>query len=430
MKRLLMLAGVAGMLLFFTVGCNFPNVSSPNGSEGDTSTALSHAAGDTDPVPGIDTMTTANRSSGGDTASSQEFRGVWLTYTELNKMFEGRSVEQAKQSLDKVMDNAKSYGLNAVIFHVRAKSDAYYPSTVFDAAASVKTLIGEGFDPLAYAVEAAHSRGLQLHAWINPYRVGTDSGYAKSKDIFSVNGTYYYDPASLDVQALILRGIQEIVDNYAVDGIQFDDYFYPANTDVIPASAPAAFESDEYAAYQKQGGVFSIADWRRSQVDALIASACQKVHTRNGCVFGVSPRASVSQSYSLLYADVENWTENAGYVDYICPQIYFGFENTASPFDKEMAAWAAMKRSSSVKLYIGLALYKTGWQNDEYAGNGKQEWAQHGDIIKRSVELIRTQKACAGMIFYSYTSFNPGIREVGFSQSIAEQEVNNLLAIL
>lgn len=435
MKRFLSLISAAGILLILSGGCSFlkntasespPGESVPNIS---TSSA-SGASGGGSPVPGIDTMTTAARPGGGDSSSNQEFRGVWLTYAELNKMFEGRSVEQAKYSIDKVMDNAKSYGMNAVIFHARAKSDAYYPSTVFNEAASVKTLISEGFDPLAYAVDAAHSRGLQLHAWINPYRVGTDAGCAKSKDIFSVNGTYYYNPASLDVQGLILRGIQEIVNNYAVDGVQFDDYFYPPDTGVIPVSSPASFENDEYADYQKQGGTLSIADWRRSQVDALIASACQKVHTRSGCVFGVSPRASVSQSYSQLYADVENWTEHSGYVDYICPQIYFGFENTSSPFDKELAAWAAMKRSSSVKLYIGLGLYKTGWQSDEYAGNGKQEWAEHGDIIKRSVELIRTQKACSGMIFYSYTSFSPDSREVSFSQSIAQQEVNNLLSVL
>lgn len=434
MKRFLSLISAAGMLIILSGGCSFLKnaASEPPSGDSVSNTSMNGAStsGDGSPVPGIDTMTTAPRSKDGDSSSNQEFRGVWLTYTELNKMFEGRSVEQAKYSIDKVMDNAKSYGMNAVIFHVRAKSDAYYPSSVFNAAASVKTLISEGFDPLAYAVDAAHSRGMQLHAWINPYRVGTDTGYAKSKDIFSVNGTYYYNPASLDVQGLILRGIQEIVNNYAVDGVQFDDYFYPPDTDVIPVSSPASFENSEYADYQKQGGTLSIADWRRSQVDALIASACRKVHTRSGCVFGVSPRASVSQSYSQIYADVENWTENSGYVDYICPQIYFGFENSSSPFDKELAAWAAMKRSSSVKLYIGLGLYKTGWQNDEYAGSGRQEWSEHGDIIKRSVELIRTQKACSGMIFYSYTSFNPSSREVGFSQSIAEQEINNLLAIL
>ena len=100
-----------------------------------------------------------------------EFRGVWVSYIELNSMFKNKTAAQAKQSIDGMMDNCLSFGMNAVIFHVRANSDAYYQSKLFQPAASVTSLLNSGFDPLSYAVQAAHARGLELHAWVNPYRI-------------------------------------------------------------------------------------------------------------------------------------------------------------------------------------------------------------------------------------------------------------------
>lgn len=399
-------------LLMTTAGCRFSMGTSSSPSSEETSS---------DAAPDV---------SGSSGLPDGEMRGVWLSFGELSRLIQGKSVEDAKSALDAMMDRVKSLKLNTIIFHVRANSDAYYKSSVFNPAASVANLLNEGFDPLAYAVDAAHSRGLKLQAWVNPYRIGDKKENAKSNDIFSVNGTYYYDPASLDVQSLIMKGVAEIVDNYAVDGIQFDDYFYPSDTSAIPPSSPASFESGAYTAYQSGGGTLSVADWRRANVDALIAGTCLKVHARKGCVFGVSPRASVSQSFSQLYADVEQWMLVPGYVDYICPQIYYGFENTASPFDQSLAAWAVMKRDPSVKLYIGLGLYKTGWYEDSYAGDGKAEWSKHDDIMQRSVQLIRAQKACGGMMFYNYSGFDETIREKGYDKDVAKREIDHLLSVL
>ncbi len=381
----------------------------------------------------------ASLSSGdGSQSPEEEFRGVWLSYIELNALLKDKNADQAKEALDGVMEQAASYGLNAVVFHVRAMSDAYYQSELFPPAAAAKPLLDSGFDPLAYAVEAAHARGLQLHAWVNPYRIGTNKENAGCNDIFSVDtgGTlyYYYNPASEAARTLILQGVEEIVTRYAVDGVQFDDYFYPSNTSAIPPDSPAAFEKAGYAAYTAAGGTLGVSDWRRAQVDVLVADTYQKVHQREGCIFGISPDYNVEKNYSTLYADITAWIAAPGFVDYICPQIYFGFENSAAPFDRAVDTWAAYPRHSSVRLYVGLGLYKTGVSPDAYAGQGKEEWVGCSDIMKRSVECLRGHETVGGMIFYSFSSFTAETRSPSSGQTyqaeIGRKEVENLLPLL
>lgn len=353
-----------------------------------------------------------------------ELRGVWVSYMELNSLLSGRTAEEARAALDGLLDNCVSWHLNAVFFHVRANSDAYYASELFAPSPSAAPLLEEGFDPLAYAVEGAHERGLQLHAWINPYRVGTDESYKRSDAVFAYAGRYYYIPSSLEVQKLILDGVREIVDRYEVDGVQYDDYFYPSGG--VPAEEPADFEREAFAA----SGMKEVGDWRRTQVDALVRATREAVHRREGCVFGISPAASLTSNYSVLYADTAKWAAEAGYVDYLCPQLYFGFENSANPFDKALENWTSLQRDPSVQLYIGLALYKAGIADDAYAGEGRAEWSQNSDILQRSAERVRS--AGLGMVFFSYRHFDPdGAGELsGAALDTARAEVQNLLPVL
>lgn len=411
------LAALAACLALLAGGCgplSRPESTSPPASGGEE-------------APGTDAAETA-----------EEFRGVWISYIELNALLKGKTAGQAAQALDDVMENAASYGMNTVIFHARAMSDAYYKSALFPPADAAKALFEGGFDPLAYAVEAAHRQGLKIHAWVNPYRIGAKKENAGCTDIFSVDsgGTpyYYYNPASKEAQSLILQGVEEIVAGYAVDGVQFDDYFYPADTTAIPPDSPAEFEEPAYEEYTSAGGGLAVADWRRAQVDVLVAGAYRKVHAREGCVFGISPDANVSKNYTTLYADIAGWIACPGYVDYICPQIYFGFENSAAPFDQAVADWAAYSRHDSVQLYVGLGIYKTGISPDAYAGQGKEEWVEHSDIMKRSVECLRGQPEVDGMIFYSYSSFTAQTRSPAAGQAYdpetGQKEVENLLPLL
>ena len=365
--------------------------------------------------------------------SSGEFRGAWVSYIELSDMFiKCGTPQQGKVAIDDLMDRLANAGMNAVFFHVRANSDAYYNSSIFKAAAVVEKLLDAGFDPLAYAVEAAHRRGLQLHAWLNPYRVGKDAAYiAKNTATFQDgNGRHYYIPTSAAAQRLILDGVRELLDTYAIDGIQYDDYFYPA--DLLGEETVYSFESADYAAYTAAGGSLSVGDWRRAGVDALIAGT-HTLTKAKGKVFGVSPGHNAQRNHDSMFANTQKWLAQEGYVDYLCPQIYFGFQHSTASFDTVTDTWLGYERHPSVKLYVGLGIYKIGLKSDPHAGNGKTEWRDNSDILKRSVLYLR-QAGIDGMGFYSSSFFDPayavGIFKTDHDLAVAENEINNLLSIL
>lgn len=334
--------------------------------------------------------------------SPTEWRGVWVSYLELDSLLRGVDAVTAAARLDTVMDTCRARGMNTVIFHVRAHSDAYYPSAIYPPADAVEALLCEGFDPLGYAIEAAHARGLTLHAWINPYRIGNTADNAVSDDAFLYDGIYYYNPAADSVRRAVLDGIRELL-AYDVDGVHFDDYFYPTGL----GENAATFES------VPEG--MTAADWRRTQVDALV-SAVSGLTRRAGKAFGISPVGLPQKARDEHYADVARWMATAGYIDYICPQIYYGFEHEQHPFDATLATWAAMPRADSVALYIGLALYKGGLADDTYAGGGRQEWARRDDIIARQVTAVRT--VADGFALFRYAHLAADSDEVNYLISI------------
>ncbi len=368
-------------------------------------------------------------------STPQEMRAAWVSYIEINELLKScNTSEKAKQAIDKLMSRLAQCNLNTVFFHIRANSDAYYPSEIFRPAYIVKSLLEKGFDPVAYAVEAAHKNRLQFHAWINPYRIGTNKDYAVSgvptfsKTLNNVT-RYYYVPTSSATQKLVLDGVREVLSRYAVDGIQYDDYFYPENT--MQTSTAHDFESADYTAYLQSGGSLSVANWRRAAVDSLVSSTYIAVK-KAGRIFGISPAGNAQHTYDNLYADCFKWLSQSGYVDYLCPQLYTGFEHQGSPFDKMVEKWLSYPRHPSVKLYVGIATYKAGLKNDAYAGTGKTEWANNTDILKRQVLYLRS-KNIAGIALYSYSYLFPD-EKVGLTAenilSVAQKEAQNLLSVL
>ena len=364
--------------------------------------------------------------------AGKEMRGTWVSYIELSDILQRCTTPaQARKALDDMMASLASYKINTVFFHVRANSDAYYNSKLFEPAAAVKHLLKAGFDPLAYAITAAHQNGIRLHAWVNPYRVGKQTAYLVDgvPTMTDADGRYYYVPTSTAAQTMILNGIRELLDNYDIDGIQYDDYFYPDS--LLKETAVYAFESADYEAYKQGGGALSVGDWRRAGVDMLIAGT-HTLTAAAGVVFGVSPAVNADNTYKALYADCRKWLSTPGYVDYLCPQVYTGFEHGSSAFDKMVNTWLGYQRHASVKLYFGLALYKIGLKSDTWAGVGKTEWVDHSDVMKRSVQYLRDNHI-GGMAFYSYSYFKPS-EKAGLSSSadvtVAEREIENLLAIL
>ncbi len=332
-------------------------------------------------------------------------RGFWLPYMEIENLYRSGNVATVKAAIDACFDDCVARGANTVYYHVRANSDAYYNSALFDEGYSTTTLINQGFDPFAYAVSQAHAKGLKIEAWVNPYRIGANASYAESEDIFLYNGKYYYIPSSADAQKLVVDGIKELVNNYAIDGVHFDDYFYPDGA--ADAETVAEFEAADYAAYQSKGGKLAVADWRRSVVNDLIAAVYKACHARKGCVFGVSPACDMEGNYTDKYADAAAWAKTPGYIDYLMPQLYVGFKHIHMPFDKMIQKWDALERHSGVKMVAGLGLYKTGLYYDQWAGaEGSTEWMEDSTIMMRQIALTE-EMGWYGIGLYSHLSINP-----------------------
>lgn len=368
--------------------------------------------------------------------STQEVRAVWISYLEMNTMLKGKSKSQFEKNISAAFDNISAYGLNTVIVQVRPFADALYDSDYFPWSHTITGTEGvdPGFDPLEIMVEEAKARGLRIEAWINPYRIRANGNtnelssdnmatkWKKSQNgaVITYNGVTSYNPASKTARDLIVNGAVEIVEKYGVDGIHIDDYFYP--------SSDEKFDKASYTAYKNSGGTLNLQDWRRSNVEKLLRSMYSAIKEADeDAVFGISPQSSVYNNYNVQYLDVEKIASRSGYCDYICPQIYFGYNNAAQPYKETLDQWSKIVEGSPVKLYIGVAGYKIGTA-DSWAGNsGKTEWQKNTDLMSRMVTDARDSSNYKGFVLYRYDSiFRP---ESGVKKSV-EKENKNLKKIL
>ena len=377
----------------------------------------------------------ASGSSGGLSAleSSEapdgEYRAVWFSYLDLADILTGKGETEFAESINDEFQNCAEMGLNTVIVQVRPYSDALYPSKLFPYSKYAAGKQGQdpGFDPLKIMVEAAHQKGLKIEAWINPYRISSAADSApcaenpgakwfadsatKGDWVVQVGEGLYYNPAIPQVQDLIVSGVEEILQNYAVDGIHFDDYFYPSGAD-------DSFDAAAYRRYRDGGGQLSLGDFRRANVDALVQRVYQAVKAKNpALVFGISPQGNVDNCYRSMYADVKKWASQPGYVDYIAPQIYWGYSHpqASARYDVKISEWNSYCKEPSVKLYIGLAAYRMG---DEATG-----FSQNGDDMARMVADARKKSAYRGFILFRYQNLTDG-------GEVAQKEVGNLKALL
>lgn len=374
-------------------------------------------------------------------APEGELQGVWVSYLDWNKW--PKDYSGFKQTVDATMDTAVSNGLNTVFVQVRPDGDAMYPSKYFPWSkfASGKQGKDPGYDPLAYIIEAAHSRGLQMHAWINPFRItgylnrysdlssdnpaimwANDSIQTNDRWVLLHEGEYYYNPAIWQVRQRIIDGVKEIVENYNVDGIHFDDYFYPRVNDSNPQ---LHFDKPEYDA---SGSTLSIANWRRDNVNQVVRGVYSAVKTiKPEVVFGISPEGYLANMRSDVrgFADIDTWMTKPGYIDYIMPQIYWGFEAKSKngqpaphAFSNCLQEWINLRKKGNVTLYVGLALYKTGTTNAD--GNEVPEWSRYNDIMKRQVLEGRKSGQVMGYSLYDFSSL---------TREAAAEEIRNVSAL-
>lgn len=368
---------------------------------------------------------------------AEEIRAMWISYKEWETMdfsSEAAFTEQAAQ----LMANSAELGMNRVLVQVRPFADAIYPSELFPWSDLCTGTQGQdpGYDPLAILVEQAHSAGLAIEAWVNPYRVRLNASYpagelaadnpaiAHPEWAKEVNGGIYLDPANPDVQAYIADGVQEILDNYAVDGIHFDDYFYPTTEE--------SFDEAEYAA---SGTDLSLADWRRENVNSLVSLVYRTVKESSPtAVFGISPQGNPDNNYNGQYSDVGLWMSTPGYLDYVMPQIYWGFGYTLKSgsdrfaFENIVAEWAAMPRADSVALCAGLGAYRIGDGDGGSNENSTSQW-QTGCNLASQVEGLRGA-GLDGYALYRYASLfdNAAWSDLAAQECEALRQVNETQA--
>lgn len=332
-------------------------------------------------------------------------KSVFLTYYELSDMLIGKSETDFKLKISDTFEKLSKKGFNRVTVHVRPYADAMYISEYFPSSYYCTGKQGSpmSFDPLKIMTEYAHKYGMSIEAWVNPYRVSSSTDFSKLSDdniakkwrntdkLIVIKSGIYFNPAEPKVTELIVNGVKEIVVNYDIDSICFDDYFYPTDDKEI--------DSSYYKKYKKKGDM-KLADWRRRNINNMVKSVYKAVKAIDSNVtFGISPACNIDNNYNKLYADVKEWCTHEGYVDYICPQIYFGFKNENQPFMKSVKSWCYI---SKVTLYVALPLYKSG-EYDKYAGElGKNEFKDNDNIVSRQIAYISKLDEVKGYYIFSY----------------------------
>lgn len=350
----------------------------------------------TSPEPHIPAVTPSPTPTTGDGSLS----GVWVPYLSLATT--EHTQEAFENNFKTIANTARDKGLSALFVHVRAFCDAFYPSELYPWSHLLTGTQGQdpGFDPLAFMVDYTHSLGMEFHAWVNPLRVCTGEtpsqlsqdnpyqalGQSENYYFMEWEGAVYLNPAYPYVRTLVAQGAAEIAEKYPVDGIHFDDYFYPAQD--------PSLDADAYGLYcETVEEPLSLFEWRTANISAMVAEVYDRVKAaRPEASFGISPQGNLENDANMG-ADVAAWCALPGYLDYICPQLYYGFEDPALPYSQALDQWQSLTRREGLKLYVGLALYKAG---DPEQG---ADWMDEG-VIARQIEAAQAVP-CDGVVLYS-----------------------------
>jgi uncharacterized lipoprotein YddW (UPF0748 family) len=346
-----------------------------------------------------------------------EFRAVWIaTVDNIDwPSKKGLPVDSQKAEFIRLLDLHKSNGMNAVIMQIRPATDAFYPSPYEPWSEWLSGIQGKPpspyYDPLEFMITETHKRGMEFHAWCNPYRADFSIGKASIAPshitrihpgwFLDYGGKKYFDPGNKEAQAFVVEVIRDITERYAVDAIHFDDYFYPYRV--------ANAEFPDSISYQQHSNGLPKDDWRRSNVDSVIVALSRMIkQTKPWVKFGISPfgvwrnsskdplgsATNAGQTnYDDLYADILLWLRN-GWIDYVAPQLYWEFGHKAAPYEVLIDWWS--KHTYGKHCYIGLGIYRAG-SNDAW---------KDSTLIPRQIELLRNTPNMQGMIFFSSKTFN------------------------
>jgi uncharacterized lipoprotein YddW (UPF0748 family) len=347
-----------------------------------------------------------------------EFRGVWVATVENIDFPSSRnlSTQQQKDQFIKLLEMHKRNGMNALIVQIRPASDAFYPSQYEPWSEYLTGKQGQPpspyYDPLEFMITETHKRGMEFHAWMNPYRAEFRVGKSSISPnhitklhpewFITYGNTKYFDPGNKDAQAFVVNVVRDVVRRYDVDAIHFDDYFYPYKI--------AGKDFNDAASYKKYGNGLSLDDWRRSNVDSIIVHLSKAIKEENPyCQFGISPfgvwrnidkdpegsntKAGVT-NYDDLYADILLWLKMK-WIDYVVPQLYWEVSQKVVGF-KVLTDWWA-RHTYGRQLYIGQGIYRA-LEAKSYAWKNKLE-------LPDQIQFLRKYPQVQGSVFFSSATF-------------------------
>ena len=338
--------------------------------------------------------------------NTDEIRAVWVSYIDYTQILWGKSQADFENSVDEIIDNCLNYKINTIYLHASAFTDAYYDSEIYPTQYVGKN-IGDSlvYDPLEIFIEKAHQQNLRVEAWINPFRSFDKEKMSSvpnsyeikqwvnegNRNVIYYKDRYYLNPAYQEVHDLILEVVSEIAENYEIDGLHMDDYFYPDHVD----------ESFDLVDYRKSNQTLSIEDWRRNNVNELVKAIDKKLEQIDDNLwFGISPAGNLEYSRDSIYGDVETWVKEE-WIDYIAPQIYFGYTNQSRPFSATLSQWSDVVKGTDVDLIVGLGAYKINQKNGNSDDN---EWISDDNLLRKQIEESKEKNNYRGYALYSYYS--------------------------
>ena len=350
------------------------------------------------------------------TLPKKELRGAWIaTVWGIDWPMEDYSAASQKQKYIDYLDLLVANNMNAVFFQIRGMADAFYDSQYESWSKYITGTAGKqpSYDVLGFLIEEAHKRGIQFHAWLNPYRISTRASKSSAfsqldpkipaeltKDYEKIR---IYNPALPEVQTRITQIVKEIITKYEVDGIHMDDYFYP--------SLESSEQMNDNAEYEKYGkGKFSnIAEFRRNNVDVVVQNIQKTIiDTRPNVIFSISPAANIDNNYNVLFADVNKWSKE-GWVDVVIPQLYFATGTSDNSFNQLLDSWSQFTYKNH--LLIGYGIYKFG---DSNYGSVFQSSAD----LKKQFDFASKKSKVEGSVLYSMK--NIAENKVGITNAIKE----------
>lgn len=348
---------------------------------------------------------------------SNELRGAWVSTVynlDWPSSTSAGKAESQKQEYVKLLDDLQGMGINTVFVQVRPSGDAFYSSDLVPWSTYLTGVSGKdpGYDPLQFMIDETHRRGMEFHAWFNPFRASTDTNTAKLANnhvanshpewIVNFANKLYINPGIPDAREHVIDTIMEVVNRYDIDGVHLDDYFYPTGE-----TKTSYFNDDSTYKQYNSKQLNNKGDWRRDNINEFVKDLGRSIHqVKPNVSFGISPfgvwrnkstdptgsdtKAGIT-AYDSTYADVRAWIQN-GWVDYVAPQIYWSMSFNVAKYDTLVDWWAKEVAGSRVKLYIGHAPYKLG--SSEAGWNSAQE-------IINQLTYNRSVPEVSGSIFFS-----------------------------